>query len=48
MESLYENKPLRYCLMFAAGAVLFLTAEIDPTFNESFELVPFPSALVRN
>src|SRR5689334_22375359 len=42
MQSLYENKPLRYALMCAAAGVIYLAAEIDPSFNSSFELVPFP------
>jgi len=47
MESLMENKPLRTCLLFTGGAVLFLAAEFDQTFNLSFELVAFPSPQFR-
>jgi hypothetical protein len=42
MESLRENKPLLYCLAFAAGSTLFLAAELDVSINDSLQLVAFP------
>jgi len=42
MESMRENKGLFYCLMGMGGLTLFLAAELDPSVNETFELVSFP------
>lgn len=42
MESLRENKALSYCLAAMGGFTLYLASEMDPAYNEWFELVPFP------
>jgi len=41
MESLLENRPLFFSLSIVAGMTLFMAAEIDSSFNEWIELVPF-------
>ena len=42
MESLKNNKPLLYSLLFSAGAILSLASGVVPEMSEQFEIVPFP------
>ena len=41
MESLKENKPLLYSIIFSASAAVALAARISPEFNEQFQIVEF-------
>ncbi|XP_064649673.1 endoplasmic reticulum transmembrane helix translocase-like [Lineus longissimus] len=42
MESLKENKPLLYSLMFSGGAIVALATGIIPEISEQFEIVDIP------
>lgn len=41
MESLKENKPLLYSILFSAGAVVVLAARLMPELSDQFQIVPF-------
>ena len=42
MESLKENKPLLYSLIFSGGAITLLASGTVPELTEQFELVDLP------
>ena len=42
MESLRENKPLLYSLLFSGGAIIALTSGMLPDIADQFEIVEFP------
>uniref|UniRef100_A0A914RJF3 Uncharacterized protein n=1 Tax=Parascaris equorum TaxID=6256 RepID=A0A914RJF3_PAREQ len=42
MESLMENKPMLYSLLFSGSAVFALASGISPELTEKFELVELP------
>ncbi|VDO27618.1 unnamed protein product [Brugia timori] len=42
MESLLENKPMLYSLLFSGSAVFALASGISPELTEKFELVELP------
>lgn len=42
MESLLENKPMLYSLLFSGSAVFTLASGISPELTEKFELVELP------
>lgn len=42
MESLKENKPLLYSILFSASAVVVLACRIMPEFSDQFQIVEFP------
>lgn len=46
MESVKENRGLFYCLLFTAAFTIALAAEVDPTWNASLQLVPWPNEMV--
>ena len=46
-DSLMENRKLLYCLLTPLAIVLLAATEIVPGFNWLFELVEFPSLVVR-
>lgn len=41
MQSLWENKPLLYCLAIVGGITALAASQILPEFTETLELVPF-------
>ncbi|CAF0703841.1 unnamed protein product [Brachionus calyciflorus] len=41
MESLKENKPLLYSIMFSAGAVFVLAGRLMPELSDQFQIVDF-------
>ena len=43
MESLRENKPLLYSIIFSASASVALASRISPEFNDHFQIVEFTS-----
>ncbi|KAM3726125.1 putative manganese-transporting ATPase catp-8 [Dirofilaria immitis] len=43
MESLLENKPMLYSLLFSGSAVFTLASGISPELTEKFELVELPT-----
>ncbi|XP_076436268.1 endoplasmic reticulum transmembrane helix translocase-like [Babylonia areolata] len=43
MESLRDNKPLLYSLMFSCGGIITLASGIIPDISQQFELVELPS-----
>ena len=43
MESLKENKPLLYSIIFSASAAVGLACRTFPDLNEQFQIVDFPS-----
>lgn len=43
MESLTENKPLLYSLVFSGGAITALASGTVPELTEQFELVELPT-----
>lgn len=45
MESLSENKPMLYSLLFSGFAVFMLASGISPELTEKFELVELPVAV---
>ena len=47
MESLQENRPLLYSILFSAGAVVVLAARLMPELSDQFQIVQFDSD-VRN
>ena len=42
MESLSENKPLLYSIIFSASSVWVLACRIMPEFSDQFQIVEFP------
>ncbi|VDO47870.1 unnamed protein product [Onchocerca flexuosa] len=46
MESLLENKPMLYSLLFSGSAVFALASGISPELLEKFELVELPVGLL--
>jgi cation-transporting ATPase 13A1 len=42
MESLRQNKPLLYSILFSASAVVVLACRIMPEMSEQFQIVEFP------
>ncbi len=42
MESLKENKPLLYSILFSASAVVVLACRLMPEFSDQFQIVEFP------
>jgi cation-transporting ATPase 13A1 len=42
MESLSENKPLLYSILFSAGSVFFLAGRLVPELSDQFQIVDFP------
>lgn len=45
MESLLENKPMLYSLLFSGCAVFTLASGVSPELSERFELVELPFAV---
>lgn len=43
MESLKDNRPLLYGILFSGGVVLALTLGIIPELAAQFEIIDFPS-----
>ena len=43
MESLKENKPLLYSIIFSASAAVVLACRLMPELNEQFQIVDFPA-----
>uniref|UniRef100_A0A0M3J9I3 Aa_trans domain-containing protein n=1 Tax=Anisakis simplex TaxID=6269 RepID=A0A0M3J9I3_ANISI len=43
MESLMENKPMLYSLLFSGCAVFTLASGVSPELTEKFELVQLPA-----
>jgi len=41
MESLKENRPLLYSILFSAGAVVVLGARLMPELSDQFQIVSF-------
>mgnify|MGYP005998795319 CR=1 FL=1 len=41
MQSLWENKPLLYCLSLVGGITVLAASQLSPEFTEMLELVPF-------
>lgn len=41
MESLKENRPLLYSILFSASAVFILAGRIMPEFSDQFQIVQF-------
>jgi cation-transporting ATPase 13A1 len=41
MESLKENKPLLYSILFSASAAVALASKTMPELNEQFQIVEF-------
>ena len=42
MESLSENKPLLYSILFSAGSVFVLAGRLMPDLSDQFQIVEFP------
>ena len=42
MESLSENKPLLYSLMFSCGGIIILASGVIPDISQQFQLVALP------
>ena len=42
MESLSENKPLLYSLMFSCSGIIVLASGIIPDISQQFQLVALP------
>ncbi len=42
MESLRENRPLLYSILFSAGAVFVLVARLSPDTCDQFQIVEIP------
>lgn len=47
MQSIRKNRPMFYSLVVLALAVFYFASEMDPTLNQSFEIVAFPSKEFR-
>ncbi len=47
MESLRENKPLLYSLMFSGGAIFALTSGFLPDVAHQFEIVELDSEVTQ-
>jgi manganese-transporting P-type ATPase len=43
MESLRENKPLLYSILFSGSAVVILACRLMPELSDQFQIVDFPS-----
>lgn len=43
MESLSENRPLMYSVLFSGGAVFALALGLLPDLSNQFEIVEFPT-----
>lgn len=43
MESLNENRPLMYSVLFSGGAVFALALGLLPDLSNQFEIVEFPT-----
>ena len=43
MESLKENKPLLYSILFSASAVVILACRLMPEMSDQFQIVEFPN-----
>jgi len=41
MQSLWENKPLLYCLSVVGGITALAASQLSPEFTTMLELVPF-------
>ena len=48
MESLKENKPLLYSILFSAGAVFVLGCRLMPEFSDQFQIVEFSDEVNEN
>jgi cation-transporting ATPase 13A1 len=48
MESLKENKPLLYSIIFSASAAVLLACRIMPELKEQFQIVDFPADVSIN
>ena len=48
MESLKENKPLLYSIIFSASAAVGLACRTLPDLNEQFQIVDFPDEVKRS
>ena len=46
MESLKENKPLLYSIIFSAGAVFVLAGRLMPEFSDQFQIVEFGDEVI--
>lgn len=46
MESLKENKPLLYSIIFSAGAVFVLAGRLMPEFSDQFQIVEFSDEVI--
>lgn len=46
MESLFENRPLFYCLLFSTIATFFFAFEMNEEINQQFQLVSFPILVI--
>lgn len=47
MESLKENKPLLYSILFSGSAVVVLAARLMPELSDQFQIVLFPDDVSR-
>lgn len=47
MESLKENRPLLYSILFSAGAVVVLASRLMPELSDQFQIVPFEDDVKR-
>lgn len=48
MESLKENRPLLYSILFSASAVFILAGRIMPEFSDQFQIVQFEDEVLLN
>lgn len=48
MESLSQNKPLLYSIIFSAGSVWVLAARLMPELSDQFQIVEFPDEVINN
>lgn len=47
MESLSENKPLLYSIIFSASSVAALACRLSPEFSDQFQIVEFPQEVIH-
>lgn len=48
MESLRENKPLLYSIIFSASSVAALAGRLSPEFSDQFQIVEFPVEVIND
>ena len=46
MESLSENKPLLYSIVFSAGSVFALAGRLMPELSDQFQIVDIPNEVI--